>query len=369
MAKRQTSAARVRQIKELLRKLLPDVLKLTGCAKESEINAKIGSRYDRFVGVRRESIGSPDEFASAYLDALRDVVLSTPIQSRSDNRCCDLATWYQDSKVFREYIDLFLERSFLKSHREYSRVKPATTEDHLWIGQNDAEFGLFVVPRFSDSKHEWENDQSEIRKFKPKYFTIGHVLESGLVVPGMSRRRKFETSENYLDFFLDFVRQSGSVHQDAVAYKYVEYVTAASRPDKVPLLIPELRYRGRDRKHKYRLDFCVIDPYSMQKVGFELSPWSSHGRLTGTGKKTVRVINEEAKANFEKEIAKCEAYFRRYGIHVRIFSDSDLADSQSVFDQIATYLTPEQRSRQLLIHSRCALLDTDIESEVVSNGI
>ena len=55
----------------------------------------------------------------------------------------------------------------------------------------------------------------------------------------------------------------------------VKLVRAAKEPLKVPLLIPEYRYEGRLPKHKYRLDFTIINPDTMDKVGFELSPWST----------------------------------------------------------------------------------------------
>ncbi|HSZ54643.1 MAG TPA: hypothetical protein VK797_03225 [Tepidisphaeraceae bacterium] len=132
----------------------------------------------------------------------------------------------------------------------------------------------------------------------------------------------------------------------------------------MPLLIPELRYRGRDKQHKHRLDFCVIDPYSLRKIGFELSPWSSHGQLTGTKTKTVKAVNAEARANFEREVKKLTAYFIDYEIHITIFTDDDLADPEELFNTIARYLRPDRRPHQLLIHSRQQLLQMDLDAEV-----
>ena len=56
-----------------------------------------------------------------------------------------------------------------------------------------------------------------------------------------------------------------------IAAKYADYVMSQSNPSAVPLLIPEYRYLGREKKHEYRLDFSVINPISLDKVGFELS--------------------------------------------------------------------------------------------------
>lgn len=86
----------------------------------------------------------------------------------------------------------------------------------------------------------------------------------------------------------------------------------------IPLLIPELRYGGLAAKHEYRLDFTIVNPHTLSKVGFELSPWSTHGELTGTKAKSQKEINAEARANFEKEMRKLKAYFRKLGIPYKL---------------------------------------------------
>lgn len=160
------------------------------------------------------------------------------------------------------------------------------------------------------------------------------------------------------------VRKAGSVHQSRLAERYSAFVRTSDNPLKVPLLIPELRYLGREKIHKHRLDYCVFDPYSLRKIGFELSPWSSHGQLVGTDKKLVKEVNAEAKANYEYDVKKCEAYFNEYGIHVTVFTDADLADPDAVFKRVNRYLKPEKRAEQLLLHSRGQLLRMDLEAEV-----
>jgi hypothetical protein len=262
-------------------------------------------------------------------------------------------------------MEKFVERTFLRHYDEIARVKPPASSAAFWIGENNADYGLLITPRFNKRLSDWENDKSEIRRFKPDYYTIGHILETGLVIPGKERRRGFEDVDDYLGFFQDtLVRNAGSKHQDAVAERYAAFVRDAEQPEKVPLLIPELRYRGRDKQHKHRLDFCVIDPYSLRKIGFELSPWSSHGHLKGTRNKTVKAVNAEARENFEREVKKLRAYFIDYDIHITIFTDEDLADPDGVFTAIAKYLRPERRPKQLLLHSRQQLLEMDLDAEV-----
>ena len=121
-------------------------------------------------------------------------------------------------------------------------------------------------------------------------------------------------------------------------------------PKDLPLLIPELRYDGKLPRHKYRLDFAVIDPDTMDKVGFELSPWSTHGQLTGTKGKTQKRINEEASANFDKDMKKHKDFFKKHGVYSLIYTDADLANIDMVFADIARYLSPTTTIKQLNLH-------------------
>src|SRR5690606_2425161 len=141
------------------------------------------------------------------------------------------------------YVLAFLKRTYLRNARALSRVRPTLDEAQVWIGQNHISFGLLVAPRFVSG--QWENDKSEIRHFPKHYFTIGHVLETGLVVPGKNSVMRFADVEQYLTCFEStLVRPAKSAHQDAIAERYSNYVRAHSDAESVPLLIPEFRYGG-----------------------------------------------------------------------------------------------------------------------------
>lgn len=122
---------------------------------------------------------------------------------------------------------------------------------------------------------------------------------------------------------------------------------AAPEPEHVPLLIPEFRYGGKDAKHTYRLDFTIINPFTMEKVGFELSPWSTHGELKGLKGKTQTEINDMAKDNFEKEMAKHRAFFKKHNVYALIYTDKQLADIPALFAEMEKYLTPVDKVQKL----------------------
>jgi hypothetical protein len=349
MAKRDPNkTARNKRIAELkleLRALLPRVRRETGVANESSLNAKIGGKAGEFIDLKNEVITSPEQYASLWLEGLENHRSSTGFRTSYD----DLYDLLNGSKAAQEYLLIFLHRSYLNHYDELVRTRPGVDEAEWWIGQNNAHYGLLVTPRFRNGA--WENDKSEIRHFKPRYWSVGHVLETGLVLPHTNKVQKFADVDAYLDFFENvIVRHSGSKYQIAIAERYSAFVRAAPDPLAVPLLIPELRYAGLTAKHLYRLDFCIIDPFTLNKVGIELSPASSHAAITGAKTKTQKEINAEVAAAFDKEMKKHKDFFRHLGIFTMIYTDADLANIGAVFADIAKYLTPALTPKQLNFH-------------------
>jgi hypothetical protein len=248
---------------------------------------------------------------------------------------------------FRRYTWLFLERSYLRHFDELSKNRPSLGESELWIGQKNANYGLLVTPRFARGR--WENDKSEIRALKVPYFTIGHVIQTGLVIPDKDKRVTFKDLEQYLAFFQEtLVRNSGSQYEYDLAGLYCDYVRGCAKPLEVPLLIPEFRYDGLAVKHVYRLDFLVINPYTFDKTGFELSPWSTHGYLCKTRELTQAQINAMASDNFAREMKKHRLFFKKHEVMCLIFTDDDLQDIQGIFSEyVLPCLQPEKPKTQL----------------------
>ena len=85
------------------------------------------------------------------------------------------------------------------------------------------------------------------------------------------------------------------------------------------------------------MDFTIINPYTLQKQGFEFSPWSTHGYLSRTKEKNQKEINLEARANFEKEMQKHKEYYRKFNIFTLIYTDSDLQNLDQIFEEMHQY--------------------------------
>lgn len=340
----------IAKLTDKINELLDDVLELTGYKNEHSLNATYGGKYAEYIDIRSEQIDTPEQFVALYLQGFLRTLDGLGIYARSGNRYYDAYLHVRKHKKVLKWLKLFLTRTYLRNYDALSKKRPGVDEAEIWIGQRNASYGLFVTPRFKNGA--WENDKSEIRHFKPKYWTIGHILETGFVIPDEDERILFNDVGQYLSFFRNtLVRNSGSAHELAIAKLYCKFVREREVPEDVPLLIPELRYGGKNAKHEHRLDFTVIDPYTLSKVGFELSPWSTHGLLSGTKDKTQKAINQEAQANFEREMSKLKAYFRQRGIPVIVYTDKDLQDYSKIFSDIEDYLTPAKRPKQLEFHA------------------
>jgi hypothetical protein len=346
MAKRDPNkTARNKQIQKLkdeLRALLPQVIKETGIKNEASLNAKIGHKTDDFIDLKNEVINADTQYISLWLAGLKKRLSKGLYKTSFD----ELADHIKSSPAMKKYVLKFLRRSYLNHYEELSKTRPTIEQAEIWIGQNNADYGILITPR--QGAHGWENDRSEIRHFKPKYWSIGHILKTGLVVSENDDIMTFATVEDYLKFFRNvLVRSTASPHQKKIASLYCAYVRNSKNPEDVPLLIPEFRYGGKTAKHKYRLDFFVIDAETLDKIGFELSPWSTHGQLTGIAGKTQKQVNAEALANFEAEMKKHKEFFRKHDVFVMIYTDSDLKNIEEVFKDILKYLTSKTSAKQL----------------------
>ncbi len=364
MAKRDPAkTARNKEIRRLsgeIKALLPDVLEATGYKNEASLNATYGGKHQVYIDIRNEVIDGPQQFRSLYLQGFMRYVKDIGPDYFGNNTYIRAYKNVQKHPIVWDWLSLFLERTYLREYENISKKRPTADEAVMWIGQENASYGILITPRFR--RGQWENDGSEIRRFKPKYWTIGHILETGFVVPSKEKKIPFENVSDYLTFFTEvIVRNSGSKHEQEIAEHYCSFVLNSENPLDIPLLIPEFRYGGLEKKHKYRLDFTVINSANMSKVGFELSPWSTHGKLVGTKGKKQFEINEEASQNFEKEMRKLKDYFRQYRITTLVYTDSDLEDYDAIFEEIRGYLIQESAPKQLELQSFQEFLAYDFD--------
>ena len=257
----------IKTYKEKLREILPKALAETGLGDESSLNATIGSKNDEFFDLKNEVIHSQDEFVSRWLEGLKKAA------EHDGGSVAWLWKNLKKHKSFRKYVLLFLKRSYLNHFDELSKNRPLVDAAEIWIGQQNASYGLLVTPRFRLG--QWENDKSEIRAFRHGYWTIGHIMETGFVIPGKNKVFEFSDIEQYLLFFQDTLVRNSGVRLTNMKSRRLLRLRQSEKmhPELVPLLIPEFRYAGLQRNMNCPAHFLVVNPYTLNEIGFKLSPW------------------------------------------------------------------------------------------------
>lgn len=312
-----------------------------------QMHAHVGRNNNTFVDSVRMQFHSPEDFIARWLNGLTQQVMERKDAIARRRRFGDrkrteeiIPEMLQD-QFLHNYIHLFLERNFYRNFEARVRAKPDQNLWQVWFGAGKLVWGLLISPahRFG----EWTNDKSQMRRENYAYWTVEHVLETGLIAPESEKPIMFSDVEAFLTFYQTVLaRVSNSQYEQAISDRYLAYIRESESPGTVPLLIPELRYAGKEVKHLYRLDFSVLNPYTMKMVGFEISPASSHMSIAGSTKKTQKVLNEELSAKWCKEADKRNAYFEKFGITTITFTDKDLADIDQCWEDIRQAL--EERS-------------------------
>lgn len=305
----------------------------------------IGGKNNTFIDSVRTRFISPDDYISQWIDGLlRDygdkTVYGMPhlkyitLEMMKDNIC-------------KQYIFNFLERSFYRHMNAMMKDRPDEALWELWFGRKDMFWGILITP--VKRSNGWTNDVSEIRRVQFNYWTIGHILQTGIVDPENDEIVQFKDPSELIQFYREILKRlSSSSYEKAFMEHYLEYLEDSASLEDVPLLIPELRYAGKAERHKYRLDFAVLNIFTKQYIGIELSPQSTHMKVEKTKDKTQTKMNEELSEKWQKEASKRNDFFKQFGITTITFADKDLSDIKNCFDKIAPYLDSKRGQKALL---------------------
>lgn len=336
------------EIEKITKKLLeiePIVLKRTGIESVRSLNGLYGGKHAVYINMLDEIIESPDHFVALYMNGFKKKAEFLGSHHNNYRRL-------QKTPVLQEWLLLFLKRTYLRNYDALSKKRPPISEASMVLGQNKMCYGLFVTPRKNHKTGEWENDKSEIRHLPYRYWSIGHILNTGIVDFQSDRIVTFQNVPELLSYTkAALIIPQKSNYGNSLFNLYEQYVLASNDKESIPFLIPEYRYDGFERKHKYRLDFTIIFPNesnnSLNKIGIELSPWSSHGQMSGLKNLNQKEINNIAKSNWESEMQKRRDYCLKYNINLLTYTDSNLQDINEVWNEISKFLIPTMFNEQL----------------------
>lgn len=306
-------------------------------ASVHSFHAHIGRNNNTFVDSVRTRFGGPRDFIARWVEGLHSRLDDLKAAGRTGyaGRLLSeqLVLRCLEDDLLRSYTFRFLERNFYRNYRERTRQKPDDALWSVWFGSGNLSWGLIIAPAHRDNV--WTNDKSQMRRENYVYWTIGHVLATGLHDPASKKPLTFSDTESFATFYRSVLKRvSNSLYEQAVCDRYLNYLSRSPAPLDEPLLIPEFRYAGSERKHEYRLDFTVLNGHTFGFTGFELSPASTHIRVEKVSAKTQAELNQELAATWQREMSKRNAYFQTYGVAVVTFADGDLKRIDECFAQI-----------------------------------
>ncbi|MDD4296355.1 MAG: hypothetical protein PHC69_05285 [Ruminiclostridium sp.] len=310
------------------------------------LHALIGGKNNIFADCIRMQFMSPKEFLTQWIKGLVDEYGEKKYLDDKGNSYNYLLIDLLKNDKFRDYTFTFLERNFYRNLVARIREKPDETLWDIWFGSGNFILGILITPVMRSNK--WTNDVSEIRRTKYRYWTVGHIMETGFIDPDANEKIGFDDHNDLFVFYRSIIKKlSNSPYEKGIIDRYIDYLKNSSDINEEPLLIPEIRYAGLEKNHKYRLDFTILNYHTQEYIGFELSPSSSHMSISGIKTKTQIKINEELSDKWSKEMSKRNEYFKQFGIKTLTFTDKDLPDLDMVFKEISKYLSSRKESHSL----------------------
>ena len=288
----------------------------TDDALMKSLDATLGSKNVSFAKVDRKSFYNASEFRTEWFRGLE----------KSNNTELKMIAC---NDVLRRYIVLFLERMYIRNSGNYLKKKIVENDREIFLGSNDKLIGVFVFPRKEYmTKNKWMSHERKGLKAKYTYLTLGQLVAEGYLMGTIDNWRidakhvgvkTFEDVEKFYSFF----KASGSPFEKQFIEKYIRYVKGEKEWEKVPMLLPEVRW-GKDKKyHKYRTDYMIINYYTGERLAIELSPSSTH------------LIHDDIKADWKNENDKRNSYFFDYRVPTVTYTDRYLSNIDECFNTIA----------------------------------
>lgn len=204
-------------------------------------------------------------------------------------------------------------------HSEPTTNSSILDANAIFINQNNNIMALYKNPIFVYQRGFcWKNGEYDTTSFD--YWTINHLQTSGIIMPDGQIRFL-----SYTEFYQIIRCYSNSKFEKQLIDCYLHYVDSLSLPEQLatPLLIPEFRFGNRSIKHKYRLDFLIINLRKHTTRGFEISPGSTHFGEEKLWKRDIYKAND----------------FGDLNTTIYTFTDAELCNIPICFDKIKYYLT------------------------------
>jgi hypothetical protein len=330
--------AKLRELEFWIQSHQPEALRefkrIFGIDSIHKMHAHFGRNNNTFVDSIRTQFTDPKDFIARWIVGLKtrleEIRSSGKLRYQNNPFGEEIVLRCLQEEPLRKYVLNFLARNFYRNFNARVRAKPTEDLWSIWFGAGNLCWGLVIAPSFRNA--QWTNDKSQMRREAYQYWTIGHVLATGIIDPESQQPLRFNSVNDFAIFYRSVLKRvSNSLYEKGISDRYLAYLSQSENPLDEPLLIPELRYAGRDKKHEHRLDFSVLNGHTSTLTGYELSPASTHIAVEGMKAKSQKAVNAELASAWQKEVSKRNDYFEKFGIHIITFADTNLADLDGCF--------------------------------------
>lgn len=300
----------------------------------------IGYGNDRFAKLKISQFCNPKEYITAWLQGYQQDLSERKIEESKTGfsyppKALDLL-FHNES--FIAYLLLYLQRNFYIHYKERTRKKVSEFNYVVHFGDNKHLKSLYVSPYktkqniATTSGSNWQNKMSEVLKVDFEYFSIGHLLKTGIVV-NRNKLEKFNSFDDVLSFYENLYKIAHPANERPFIRLYINYISDIAQKDTqqlldTPLLIPEFRYKEDTIRHEYRIDFLIINCTQDEYCGIDLSPTNTH------------VHSETINKDWNKETIRLTKFVDKYHLQPYYFADDELSNISNCFNMIKKYLIP-----------------------------
>ena len=213
------------------------------------LGSKVSDKNVSYIGIKEKKILSAAEFRTEWFRGLEE-------------SCNKELKEIVCNEYIRKYIELYLERMYIRYSKRYGKNKILQSDREIFLGDNNNLIGIFIAPR--KEKVTWNSYQSKGLKAKYVYLTLGQLVEEGYLIGSAQNWRMDAQQVNVntledVETFYSYFKQSGSPYEKKFIDNYIRYITCKKEWKGIPMLLPEVRLDKENIHHRYRIDYLIIN--------------------------------------------------------------------------------------------------------------
>jgi hypothetical protein len=248
------------------RNLIQDVLYITNIENQYVLDGKISGKHASYVNVHNEKFRSLVDFLSRWFLGFYRRMLDTYAKGPQN----DTFEYFLEFRELQTYMVAHLCTYYLNYKQSLEKEKPIYAKSIVSFRNRDVNYELLITPRFGEGK--WENDKSEIRLFKPQYWSIGHILKTGLCYSGKQYRIPKRSIRTLIELLWQFEDIKNPLPEERrILEIYVTTLNNAKNPSDIPILFINAGFGNYSDKAFKHNTYMLIDSESLVEEEFVIA--------------------------------------------------------------------------------------------------